>query len=763
MNTVLLRRGPYRDADRLVRVWEQNPERGEENIRPVIPANFFDWKERSSSFEDVAWSRDGVFTLTGVGDPESITGYRFSANMLDVLGVQPALGRGFRPEEDRPGGPRVVLLSDKLWKRRFGGDRGILGRAITLNGQSTTVVGVMPPDFKHPQRADLWVPIALSPALASNRNAAILRLVGRLRPGIERARAEAELASIYRELADRRSDSNKTLSVRLTKFGDTGDAKPLLLILFAGVGFILLIACANVANLLLADAASRRRELAVRGALGATRYRVARQMLTESLILSLAGGLLGALITWWTREGLLVLFPSNIANLNLPLVERIDVGAGVFFFAVSISVVTGLVFGSLPAWTAGRPNLQGALREGDRSGTASRRTHSVLVVAEVALSIVMLAGALLMVQSFMRVQRLQFGFDTQHVLSGRVMLPANRYADGGRIAAFARELEQRLRTIPGVESVGLVNYLPLSGWYGAVEFNIEGRPRAAGEQPPDGGYQVASVDYFRTMGISVRAGRTFTPRDDANAPRVVVLSEKVAQRYWPGENPVGRRIITGSASDRRTYEIVGVVSDVKAFGLEEPAPGDLYFPLAQTPSQLLCIALRTAGDPGTFANQLRRAVWNVDREQPVMFVMPMSELAAESLAFRRAGMLLAGGFGLLALVLAAIGIYGVLSYSVSRRTREIGVRVALGATRSEVAKLVVRDGLLMTAVGIALGLAAALALSRFMISVLYEVKPGDPLTYAAVAAILLVVALLATLIPARRATSVDPLVALRAE
>ena len=762
VNTVLLRRLPYKQLDRLVSVWEHQIEQPDAT-RPVRPANFFEWKSRAVSFEDIAWSRDGMFALTGEGQPESITGYRFSANMLGVLGVQPALGRGFRAEEDRPGGPRVVLLSDKLWKRRYAGDRSILGRTITLNGQSYTVIGVMAPDFKHPQRAELWTPIALSQQLASNRTATILRLVGRLKPGVSREQAQAEVTALYQELAQRYPDTNKLLTATVERVGGTGDAKPLLLVLFAGVGFVLLIACANVANLLLADATSRRRELAVRGALGASRFRVIRQLLTESLLLALASGTLGAFVTWWTRDALVALFPANIANLNLPLVEQIDMGARVLVFALGLSVATGLLFGLLPAWHVARANLQGALKDGGRAGSGSRRTHAALVISEVALSIVLLAGALLMVQSFLRVQRLDFGFDVERTLTGRVILPAYRYPDLPHFEAFTRELVRHLQAVPGVDAVGITNYLPLSGWSGGVNFSIEGRPPLSRAEQPEAGYQVANKDYFRSMDIRLVAGRTFTERDKSGSPYVVVINETLAKRHWPGENPVGQRVIVEGRSGPLRYEVVGIVGDVRAFGLEEPAEGEMYFSYWQAPDPLLGIVLRTSGDPARLANQLRQAVWSVDREQPVTHVLTMKELAAESLTFRRSGMTLAGSFALLALLLAAIGIYGVLSYAVAGRTREIGVRVALGATRSEVARLVVREGMLMTGIGVATGLVAASLLTRYLGTLLYEVRPHDPLTYAAVAAMLLAVALFATWLPARRATGVDPAVALRAE
>jgi putative ABC transport system permease protein len=762
VNTVLLRPLPYRDPGRLFMVWEQNLSRGD-LMMPVRPANFFDWKARSVSFEDVAWSRDAMYNVTGDGPPESVIAYRFSANMLPLLGVQPALGRGFAPEEDQPGRDHVVLLSHKLWQRRYAGDPGVLGRSMTLNGESYTIIGVMPASFNHPQSTELWTPIALTPALAARRDAVILRLVARLKPGVSPEEARRELTSIYEDLARRYPDVNIGLTPYLVRLGDAGDAKAMLAILFGGVGFVLLIACANVANLLLADATARRRELAVRGALGATRSRVVRQMLTESVMLALAGGLLGGVVTWWMSDALVALFPRNISNLDLPLVDRIDTGAPVFLFALVVSLGTGVLFGLLPAWNAARADLQGALKEGDRGGSATSRTQSILVVAEVALSIVLLAGALLMVQSFRHLQRQRLGFEADRVLSGRLILPRYRYGDRARVETFTRTLLERLRAIPGVESAGVTNYLPLSGWWGDVTFYIDGQAEPAAGAQPSADFRIATDDYFRSMGIQLLKGRAFTVRDDGSAPRVVIVNETLAKHYWPGTDPVGKRIFLDGRNGREPYEIVGLIADVKSFGLEEETHGELFFSFWQQPSSLLGITLRAQVEPSTLAGSLREAVWSIDRDQPITHLLPMAELARESLAFRRVGMLLAGGFGALALALAAIGIYGVLSYSVSRRTREIGVRMALGATRGEVARLVVREGLAITAIGIAIGVCTALLLMRFLTSVLFEVRPGDPATYATVAVTLAVVALLATWRPAQRATAVDPIVALRAE
>lgn len=763
VNTVLLGGQPYPDADRLVMVREQQLQRAPGG-RPNRPANFFEWKAGAASFEDAAWSRDSIQNLTGDGEPEMVIGYRFSPNMFGLLGLPPLIGRTFTADDDRPGAPNVVVLGHPLWQRRYGGDPGILGRTVLLDGVSHEVIGVMPPQFTHPRRAELWTPVRVTPELAANRENTVLRIVARLKPGVSIEQAQRELDGLYAGMASRHQE-NAGITPLVEPFATTGDARPLLLVLLAGVGFVLLIACANVANLLLADAAARRRELALRAALGASRGRVMRQMLTESVMLSLAGGSLGLAVTWWTKDALLTLFPENIANLNLPLIERIDVDGWVFAFGLGVSLITGLVFGLLPAWKVSRVSLQSSLKDGDRGGSSSRRTHTALVVAEVALSIVLLAGALLMVQSFVKMQRQHLGFEPAPVLSARLMLPAYRYPDPAARRAFTREVLSRMQQIPGVERVGVTNYLPLSGWSASLEFAIEGRPAPEPGNEPNAGFLVASEDFFQAMGVRVLAGRTFTAADNADAPPVIAINETMARRYWPGENPVGRRILIDGSGGPERFEVVGVVADVRTEGLEQPAIPEMYMPIWQESAATLGFALRAAPgiDPGSLASQVRAAVWAVDAEQPVTYVLTMAGLAEESMTFRRAGMRLAAAFGLLALALSAIGIYGVLSYSVSRRAREIGVRMALGATRLHVAGGIVREAMTMTAIGCVIGVAAALALMQLIASVLYDTTPADPLTYVAVAGTLIGVALLAAWVPVRRATAVEPISALRAD
>jgi predicted permease len=745
-----------------VRVWERLRSRDDGDI-PVRPADFFEWRARAQSFADTAWSRDATYNVTGDGNPENLTGYQFSANMLGLLGVQPILGRGFSPEEDGPGGSRVALLSYKLWQRRYAGDPNIVGRKLTLNGEAFTVIGVMPASFNHPQRTEIWTPIGLTPALKQRRDFGVLRLVGRLRPNVTIDDAQRELDALYGDLAREHPSELAGMSARITKLGNTGDAPLLLAVLFGGVGFVLLIACANVANLLLADAASRRRELLVRAALGASRWRVARQMLIESLVLAIAGGGIGALATWWTADALATLFPRNISNLDLPLVEAIPVNGPVFAFAAVLSLATGLLFGSLPALNATRPDLQEGLREGGRGASASRRTHRILVVAEVSLSIVLLAGALLMVQSFMRLQQRQLGFDPKPVLSARLILPRYKYGTPESFAALTRTLVERLQSIPGVETVGVTNYLPLSGWWGTRGFTIEGQAPPPPGSEIEADNRLATEDYFRAMSMRLIAGRVFDRRDDASAPPVAIVNETLARKFFGGSNSVGRRIVLDINDKPVATEVVGLIADVKSFGLEEATHAELFRPYWQEPWPLLGVAIRARVSAASLSEPVRQTVWGIDRDQPVMYLLPMSALASESMAFRRVGMMLAGGFGVLAVVLAAIGIYGVLSYSVSNRTREIGVRVALGATRREIATLVFRDSAVMSALGIVIGTAAALALTRLLSGLLFEIRPGDPQTFVIVALVLAAVSLIATWLPVRRATAVDPIEALRTE
>ncbi len=768
VNAVLLHPLPYKDADRLAMVWETTHQR-EADISPMPPADFVDFRDQSSVFEQMAYSRDGQFIHTGMGEPETIIGYRFSANFFDVLGAAPLLGRTFTEEEDRPGANKVAVISHKLWQRRFGGSPDVIGQSFTFNGAPYTIIGVMPPGFQHPQLSEMWTPIALAPADMTNRARSVLRVVARLKPGVTIKQAEAELAAIARSLEERYPESNSGKSVKLESLRDsyTGDIQLPLKVLMLAVIFILLIACANMANLLLARSASRQKEIAVRIAMGASRARLVRQFLTESILLALAGGALGLLFALWCTGILTGLFPNNIANLNIPRVEEIPVDAKVLGFTLLISVLTGVIFGLVPALQSSMFSVNETLKEAGKSSMTSargRRFRDLLVVTEMALALVLLIGAGLLIKSFLQLQRGDLGLDPKNVLTAQVVLPQYKYQDEERRRAFVRDCIARFEALPGVQSVGATNFLPLTGFWGTNSFTVEGQPAPPPGQEPEADARVGTENYFNTMGIRLLQGRQFTEADRAGAPKVAIINETLARRFFPNEDAVGHRLNLGDAREPELWEIVGVVRDVKSFGLSEETHMDIYRPYNQVPFSLVAFAIRTASDPMNLVTAVRNEVWSVDKDQPFFSkVIPMEQLASDSITLRRVSMLLLGAFAILALVLAAVGIYGVMSYSVTERTHEIGIRMALGASRRDVFKLVVRRGLTLAVVGVGLGVFGAFAVTRLMASLLYGVSATDAMIFAAIPLILTGVALAACLMPARRATRVDPMVALRYE
>jgi predicted permease len=767
VSAVLLRPLPYKDADRLVMVWASKPQQPESDILPVSPPDYTDWKNQSHVFEDMGMSSDSIYSLTGAGDPQQIVGYRFSSNFFDVMGVKPLMGRTFTPEEETPGHNNVVILSYRLWQRVFGGDADILGKPIVLSGDPYTVVGVMPSAFQHPQMVELWTPLAIRPATMANRNATILRIVARLKPGVSVKQAQAELNSIALENERLHPETNTGLGVKVVGLREsyTGDIRPALLVLLAAVGFVLLIACANVANLLLVRASSRQKEISIRVALGASRMRLVRQMLTESLLLSAAGGALGLAFTFAAVKPLAAIFPNNIANLNIPIVEKIPVDTKVLAFALAVSFLTGLVFGIVPSLKSARPDLNEGLKESGRSATASRgrRFRGVMAISEIALALVLLVGAGLMIRSFARLQTGKLGFDPQNVLSLEALLPQNKYGTPEKRQAFVEQALQRLEALPGVRSAGATNFLPLSGFWGTVTFTVEGRPLPAPGEEPEADNRVATPRYFQTMSIPVLKGREFTEQDNDKAPDVAIINETLARRLWPEGNAVGSRINTGDASHPNWCEIVGIAGDVKSFGLEKETHSDVYAPYYQNRFSLLAFVVRTAGDPMSLISAAKSEIWSVDKDQPVFKVVSMSQLAAESLSLRRISMLLLAIFAGLALLLAALGIYGVMAYSVTQRTHEIGIRLALGAARGDVMRLVLKEGAALTGIGLGSGLIAAFLLTRLMASVLYQVSATDTGTYLVISLVLAAIALFACYVPARRAMRVDPMVALRYE
>ncbi len=778
VNGVVLRALPYKDPSRLAIVWsrlsslEGKPASPE---YPVSAGDFVDWRDQNQSFEQIAAFHSRPFNITGTGEPETLGGVRASASLFSLLGVEPRLGRTFTAEEDQSGAEHVVIISYGLWQRRFGSDDKIIGRKITLNDESYDVVGVMPQGFQFPRKgempggfqfprqADVYLPLALTPAQMTDRGRDYLAVVARLKTQATFAQAGAEMDAIADGLKQRypQSNTNKEINVVSLHQQITGKVRTTLFVLLGAVGFVLLIACANVANLLLARAASRQKEFAIRTALGASRTRVIRQLLTESILLSLLGGTLGVLLSLWGIDLLVALSPAN-----LPRVDAIGLDGRVLGFTFVISLLTGIIFGLAPALQVSKPDLNDALKDGGRSssiGFRHNRFRSLLVVTEVALSLVLLIGAGLMIRSFVRLLNVDPGLNTRNLLTLDAGLPRGKYT-GPQQVAFFQQVIERMQALPGVQSVGAVYPLPLSGAEEGMGIGIENRPPAAPGEAYTSGPHWVSPDYFSVMAISLAAGREFTERDGVDAPRVVIINQAMAHRYWSDEDPIGRRIAFDQVNGQPNWrEIVGVVKDVRHISLDSEPKPEMYFPFPQVPIFFLTIVLRTTGDPLSLAAAARGEVLAVKSDQPISNIHTMEELLANSVAQRRFNMLLLGVFATIALLLSAVGIYGVMSYSVVQRSHEIGVRMALGARRSDVLALVVKQGMALVLAGLGIGLGVAFALTRIMVSLLYGVSATDPLTFSIIALLLGAVAMLACYVPARRATKVDPMVALRYE
>ncbi len=759
VNAVLLRPLPYKDPGRLVKVWETYPQFPK--VEASVP-NLLDWKAQNHVFEEIAAYRTGEngFNLTGVGEPERIQGTFASASLFPLLGMQAALGRTFLPKEDKPGGEPVVILSHRLWQRRLGSDPSLIGKAVTLNGRSYMVVGVMPRGFAFPSWAELWMPMGqMGTDELTSRVYHPLEVIARLKPGITLMQAEAEMDTISHRLQQQYPKTNRGWNVRLVPLDQEllGNLRRALLVLLGATGLVLVIACANVANLLLARAAARQKEIAIRAALGAGRWRLTRQLLTESVLLSFLGGALGLLLALWVLDLLVALGPTEI-----PGVKEIGIDARVLGFTVLISFLTGAIFGLVPALQVSKTDLNETLKEGARTSTSGfhgSRLRSPRVVSEVALALVLLVGAGLLIKSFLRLLRVDPGFNPHRVLTLRIDLPDSKYSSNDRIAAFYQQLSQRIKTLPGVETVGMINYLPLSPEStNRTRFTVEGRPVSEFETLPVAELRSINPDYFRAMRSPLLKGRYFI---DTEKVSVCIINETMARRFFPHEDPIGKRVNTGDLAPQPFWlSIIGVVGDVRHFGLDDRARFDVY--VNSTESEMYLV-VRTASDPLSLAPAVRREVQAVDKDVPVSNVTTMDQILSNSLSSRRFSMLLLGIFAGLALILAAVGIYGVISYSVTQRTHEIGIRMALGAERSDVLRLVVRQGMVLTLAGVGAGVAGSLALTRFLSSLLYEVRPTDPATFVSISLLLTGVALLATYIPARRATKVDPMVALRYE
>jgi predicted permease len=772
VNGLLLRPLPYADSERLAIIWTHSPGANVAQDWPS-PGQFSAVKATATAFEDLALAQGTSLNLAGESGAERIGAVRTTSNMFALLGARPALGRVFLPEEDAPGRPRTVVLSHGLWQRRFGSDPNVVGRALTLNGESYEIVGVMPPDFQlgyevmptvgAVQQADVLLPLPLSAERMARQGDENYNIVGRLKPGATFEQAQAELNLAARNLAQQFPEDYPqsrafSFSVRPLLEQVVGDVRPALLVLLGAVAFVLLIACANVANLLLARAAVREKEMAVRTAIGAGRWRIVRQLLTESVALSFVGGALGLLVAFWGLDALRALSPGNI-----PRLQNVALDGRVLLFTSAVTTLTGVLFGLAPALRGSRVNLGETLKEGGRAlaGGGGQRLRNALVVAEVALSLVLLVGAGLLIRSFMRVQQVEPGFDARGVTSLRLSVGGTGY-QGERSSEFYRQLLERARSLPGVESAGLATILPLGGGIGWGGVTIEGYVPAGGQDAIQADYRVAGVGYFETMRVPLKSGRYFDERDTKESTPAAIIDENMARTYWPGADPVGRRLKTGD-DDAPWLTVVGVVGGVKQYALDTDSRVTVYLPHGQNPAGTMYLVARTPGDAEALAPALVREARAIEPNVAVFDVKTMEGRLSESLARRRFAMLALGLFALVAMLLAAVGIYGVTSYSVAQRTREIGVRVALGASRRDVLGLVLRRGMLLALVGIGVGLAGAFALTRLMASLLFGVSAADPLTYAAIALLLGTAALLACYVPARRATKVDPMIALRYE
>ncbi|HEY7544694.1 MAG TPA: ABC transporter permease [Blastocatellia bacterium] len=755
VNSVLLRRLPFKDPERLVMVWETIPSIGLSENTPA-PANFLGWREESQSFESMAALGPSFTNLTGGGEPEKIDSVRVSAELFPLLGVEPLVGRWFLPEEDRPGNNRVVVISHSLWQRRFVAARDIIGKNITLNDNAYTVVGVMPAHFRIPViESELWIPMAFGPDARTelSRN---LFVLARLKSGVTHEQAQSELSAMA-ELWQKDSQGKFRFGINIVPLQEqlTGRIRLALIVLLAATAFVILIACANVANLLLARASARQKEVAIRIALGATRWRLARQLLTESLLLAALGGIVGLLLAAWSMSLLASAMPESLAQAKE---AAIDTKVAGFTFAVSL--ITGVIFGLVPALQSTRPNLNETLKEGGRDSSAVARkwTRNALVISEVAMALILLVGAGLLMRSFLRLSNVDMGFRPENLLAMQIQLSSSKYRDQSKRTAFFDQLLDRVRALPGVESAAVISGLPVSWTGGGSTFILEGRAEPENTTPISN-HRFISPDYFRVMGIPVVSGRSFTPQDRENSEAVAIISESLARASWPDENPLGKRISWAGDS---MMTIVGVVRDVRLTVASEPKP-HVYMPYTQIRIPPYELVIRAKSDPTSLASSVREEVWAIDKDQPVANIRTMEQILSASIARHRFNTILLAVFAALAIALATIGIYGVMSYTVSQSTREIGIRMALGAAQSDLMRLVIGRGLTLTLNGAAIGVAGAFALTRLMKSLLFGVTATDPITFVGVSALLILVAMLACYLPARRATRVDPMVALRYE
>ena len=768
VNAVLLRPLPFQKPEELVIVWEDATFAGFPHNTPA-PANYVDWKAQNQSFADMAASNETSFNLTGDGEPERVSAYAVSANFFPLLGVQPLLGRSFTPEEDRPGGAKAVVLSYGLWQSRYGGDRNILNREILLDGEKHAVAGVMPASFQFfAKDVRVWVPMALTQEDWANRGGHYLVVVARLKPGVSVTQAQADMNAVMRRIStdhpEETMEGKMGVVVMPVRDEFVGDARGSLIVLLVAVAFVLLIACANVAGLLLARAVGRRKEIALRLALGAGRPRVIRQLLTESLLLAVAAGVLGSLLAYASFTFLQGLVPEQ-----MELATSLKLDVRILVFTIAVSIVTGIIFGLVPALQSANFDLNDALKQSSGRVTSTGRLRSAMIVFEVALSLVLLVGAGLLIQTLFQLFRQYSVLEPEKILTMRTILPYEKYKEPQRRDNYYQQVLQRVEHLPGVVAAGYSTSIPLAWKGGTSGFYPEGLKAPVPGMAYDANHREVSADYLKTMNIPLREGRYFDNRDHAQSLPVAIINETMARQYWPGENALGRRFKVGDPDEpgKQWKEIVGIVADVRQMGIDEPVKAEMYIPYQQItdwPGYIpRDLAIRTNGDTSTLAGAVRQIIREVDPDQPVSNVATMAEVLGTEAGQRRMGMIMLVGFASLALLLASLGIYGVLAYFVTQHTNEIGVRQALGATPRNILLLVLKKGMGLTLVGVAIGLVASFALTRLMSSLLFGVTAADPLTFATVPLVLVLVALLACYIPARKATKVDPLVALRYE
>jgi putative ABC transport system permease protein len=769
VNSILLRPLGYKDPERLVTINHDYPKI---NLKASVSApGYAHYRDHAKSFESVAAMTGGNFNLTGGGDPERLNGSRITHNFFGTLGAKAAQGRVFLPEEDQPGKNKVVVLSHSFWQQRFGGDPGVVNKNITLNDEGYTVVGVMPPSFQFGreigQLIDLWTPIAFTPEQLSTNNLTneYLFVVARLKPEVTIGQAQAELDTLAANLrqqympgADR---SHWGLTTQFFRELVVGDIRLALWILMGIVGLVLLIACANVANLLLARASDRQKEMAIRTALGAGRWRVIRQLLTESALLAVIGGAIGLLLAWWGISALV-----KVNEAQIPRANEIGLDWRVLLFTLGVALLTGILFGLVPALQVSKTDLHETLKEGGRTGASGARgwVRGTLVVLEMSLALVVLVCAGLLIRSFWQLQKVNPGFAPQGVLTMSVALPATKYKEPVQRANFFQEALARIRALPGVASAGGCSILPLSGNNSSGSFRIEGREVPPGQSLPHGDRWAATTDYFPTMKIPIIRGRFFDDRDTMESQPVAIIDETMQRKYWPNEDPLGKRIsFQGGQQQPIWREIVGIVGHVKHRGLEGESRVQYYIPHPQMQSANMNLVVRTNADPASLTGAVRGAIRGLDKDLPIYRVKTLEQTVADSMAQRRFALTLLIAFAALAMVLAGVGLYGVMSYSVTQRSHEIGIRMALGARAADVLRLVVRQGMSLALIGVGLGVVGAFLSTRLMTTLLFGVKASDPLTFAALALALTLVALLACFVPARKATKVDPMVALRYE